>query len=174
MFRRLLPPDSGSAAVTACIAAYRSYYDRAIMPRTRLFPGARDALERCRAAGVRLAVATSKLTPLAEQALAIAGARHYFDLVVGNDRVRQPKPHPEMVHLILAALEVVPQQALMAGDAVHDIAMGRAAGLTTCGVATGAADRDTLGAAGADYVVTGLDEVAALVCGMPASLRPGR
>lgn len=174
MFGRLLPPGSTAAAVAACISAYRSYYDRAIMPRTRLFPDARDALERCRAAGVRLAVATSKLTPLAEQALAIAGARHYFDLVVGSDQVRQPKPHPEMVYLILAALAVVPQEALMVGDAIHDIAMGRAAGLTTCGVATGAANRDTLHAAGADYVVANLDEVAALVCGIPASLLPGQ
>jgi len=164
MFRQLLPLDSAPTTVDACITAYRSYYDRAILPHTRLFPGVLLALERCRAAGLRLAVATSKRTRLAEQALAITGARHYFDLVIGNDRVRQPKPHPEMVRLILTALQVLPQQALLAGDAVHDIAMGRAAGLVTCGVATGAADMATLREAGADHVVTNLLELAALAC----------
>ncbi|HCX11957.1 MAG TPA: haloacid dehalogenase, partial [Hyphomonas sp.] len=47
------------------------------------------------------------------------------------------KPHPHMVEQAMGALGCAPHESLMIGDAIHDISMGRAAGVYTHGVSWG-------------------------------------
>jgi phosphoglycolate phosphatase len=52
----------------------------------------------------------------------------------------------------MRALGCAPSQSLMIGDAIHDIAMGRAAGVRSLGVSWGFGRADELQEAGADEV----------------------
>ena len=77
--------------------------------------------------------------------------------ICGRDLARG-KPDPEIFRLAAAELGVAPDQCLVIEDATAGIRAARAAGMTALGVAR-LNDAAPLGAAGADLVVSSLDEV---------------
>ena len=88
-----------------------------------------DALKRLRAAGMRLGV-VSNSDGRVEQALAAAGLRQYFDVVVDSDVAGVEKPDPRIFLIALEALGVAPGEALYIGDIYEvDVLGARAAGL---------------------------------------------
>ena len=116
-------------------------------------------LELCRREGLWLAVATSKTARIAREALEAAGLVDFFALVLGVDSVGQPKPAPNLVLVILAELGAAASRALVVGDTVHDVAMGRAAGARTCAVTYGAQSPVELAIAGPDFLVDSFGEL---------------
>ncbi|HEX2987986.1 MAG TPA: HAD-IA family hydrolase [Chloroflexota bacterium] len=161
-FLRFLPADARSIA-PECVVEYRDLYERIEIPATTLFPGVGETLARFQAAGVRMAVATAKLTRVAESTLAHSGARGYFDAVLGGDCVSEPKPHPQLALSALARLECSPESALVVGDTSYDIQMGKAAGTATCGVTYGVQPRTQLAGASPDYLIDRFAELAAIL-----------
>jgi phosphoglycolate phosphatase len=105
-------------------------------------PGAVGLIAALSAAGCRVAVATVDRSDRARLALDFLGLSRRVDLVVGGEQVGRAKPDPEMLELILAELGVERSRAVMVGDALTDLAMGRDAGFkATVGVLTGFATR---------------------------------
>jgi phosphoglycolate phosphatase len=95
--------------------------------------------------GCRVALATVDVSRRARLAMEFMGVNDALDLVVGGEEVARSKPDPEMIHLILDRLRVASSQAVMVGDALTDIQMGRSAGLkASVGVLTGYATRDQM------------------------------
>ena len=56
----------------------------------------------------------------------------HFHTIVGGDRVKTKKPHPEGLDHILKKLKVSPDEAVLIGDSLVDIDTGRRAGVYTC------------------------------------------
>ncbi len=52
----------------------------------------------------------------------------FFDLILGNDQVKNPKPHPEIYLTACKALRVKPQECIVVEDSVHGIASAKASG----------------------------------------------
>jgi phosphoglycolate phosphatase-like HAD superfamily hydrolase len=86
-----------------------------------------------------------------------------FTTVVGIDRVRNGKPHPEPVLLALRELGVPGDQAVLVGDTVDDIVAAAASGVRAIGVTTGSSPREALLQAGAAHVVDRIDELLAAI-----------
>ena len=98
------------------------------------------ALERLRAAGVRLGVVSNSDGRVAE-ALAAAGLAHLFEVIVDSHVAGVEKPDPRIFRIALEALGVDPSEALYVGDLYEvDVIGARAAGLSAALV--GAAPRD--------------------------------
>ena len=88
-----------------------------------------ESLARLRQAGLKLAV-VSNSDGRVEQALAAAGIRHYFDVVIDSALIGVEKPDPRIFHAALEALGVAPEEALYVGDLYDiDVVGARAAGL---------------------------------------------
>ena len=81
------------------------------------------------AAGCKIAIATTDLSGRAALAMEHLGLTDKIDYIAGADMVSRSKPHPEIIELILRELAVAPENAVMVGDAVTDVAMGVNAGL---------------------------------------------
>jgi phosphoglycolate phosphatase len=148
-------------AVAAVRRAYRRA-DEAVDPvrMARPVPGCEAALRRLRTAGARLAVATTDTTAQATRGLEALGLAALFDAILGADGVSLTKPHPEAVQRLCATLGVDAGEAIVVGDAVADVLMGRAAGVAlTVGVLTGVATAADFGAH-ADVVVASLADIA--------------
>jgi len=147
-------------AMAAVRRAYRRA-DEAVDPVRvgRAVPGVEATLRRLRAAGARLAVATTDTTAQAELGLAALGWADLFEAVVGADGVTLSKPHPEAVALLCQTVGVLASETVVVGDAVADVLMGKSAGVAlTVGVLTGvttAADFEDY----ADVVVASLAEL---------------
>jgi phosphoglycolate phosphatase len=147
-------------AMGAVRRAYRRA-DAAVDPAraARLCPGVEPALRRLREAGARLVVATTDTTAQAARGLGALGVAGLFEAILGADGVSASKPHPEMVHRLCDAAGVPPGDAVVVGDAIADMLMGREAGVAlTVGVLTGVTDAADLGAH-ADVVVPSLADL---------------
>jgi phosphoglycolate phosphatase len=118
-----------------------------------LYPGARDALERLAARSeALLGIATGKARAGLDHVLDAHALGHLFATTQTADG-HPSKPHPSMLRAALAETGVDAGRAVMVGDTEYDVAMGRAAGMTTIGVSWGYHPRTRLQAAGADLII---------------------
>jgi phosphoglycolate phosphatase-like HAD superfamily hydrolase len=113
------------------IAAYRADYTTRGWAMNSLFDGIPDLLADLRAAGVRLAVATSKAEPTARRIIEHFGLDQHFEVIAGAslDGVRASKA--DVVAHALAQLEPIPARVLMVGDRSHDVEGASAHGIDT-------------------------------------------
>lgn len=95
----------------------------------RTMPGTGEALDRLRAAGLRLGV-VSNSDGRVEEALRAAGIDDRFDVILDSALVGVEKPDPAIFRAALAALDVGPEEALYVGDLYDvDVVGARAAGI---------------------------------------------
>jgi phosphoglycolate phosphatase len=112
---------------------------------TALIDGAPAALVELRRRGFRLGIATNDSVAGIEATMARHDILHLFELTAGADSGFGSKPGPGMVHAFCAATGLLPAEVAVIGDAVHDLAMGRAAGVgLTIGVLSGTSVREDL------------------------------
>ncbi|GIL37799.1 HAD-IA family hydrolase [Roseiterribacter gracilis] len=128
-----------------------------------MFEGIDAAVAELDAAGVLLGVATGKGTRGLTMTLERHGLLPRFMTLQTSDTA-PGKPHPDMALQALAETGVEPQDAVMIGDTVYDVAMAKAAGLkATIGVSWGYHEADELREAGAARIASSPRELPALV-----------
>lgn len=108
-----------------------------------LFPGVREGLETLASAGFRMAVATGKARRGLDRVLRETRTSAFFCTTRCADEAGS-KPHPRMLHDILAHTGVAPARAVMVGDTTYDLQMASAASLASLAVSYGAHDRERL------------------------------
>ena len=119
------------------IAAFRAEYGARGWAMNTLFDGIESLLADLRAAGVRLAVATSKLEPTARRILAHFGLDQHFEVIAGASPDGSRKTKVEVLAHALAQLEPLPERVLMVGDRSHDVDGAAAHGIDTVVVGWG-------------------------------------
>jgi phosphoglycolate phosphatase len=126
----------------AAIAAYRADYTTRGWAINSLFDGIGPLLADLRAAGIRLAVATSKAEPTARRILAHFGLDDHFEVVAGAsvDGTRATKA--DVLAHALAQLQPLPERVLMVGDRLHDVEGAAAHGLDAVVVGWGYGQAD--------------------------------
>jgi phosphoglycolate phosphatase len=155
LFRDVFPAFD-AAQIDALIKQYRTNYLGRCHRETKLFPGAKEALA---ALGGRKSTATTKGTPTTRAVLTQFGLIEYFDHVQGTDGIPY-KPAPDVLQAAMAALGADPEDCLMVGDSVADMAAGRAAGVKTCAVRYGYGNQQEMARLEPDYWI---DDLRALV-----------
>jgi phosphoglycolate phosphatase len=128
--------DLGEDAEEA-IAAFRAEYGTRGWAMNSLFDGIEALLVDLRAAGVRLAVATSKLETTAKRILAHFGLDQHFEVIAGASPDGSRKTKVEVLAHALAQLQPLPESVLMVGDRSHDVEGAAAHGIDTVVVGWG-------------------------------------
>lgn len=113
-------------------AQYRANYD-ALIEDPPLVPGVAAFLDRCRAAGLALAIVTSARRSTVDRVLDVHGLASVFQTVVAEADVAKAKPHPEPYLVAAARLGVDPARCLVVEDSLHGAISGCAAGATVAG-----------------------------------------
>lgn len=91
------------------------------------------------------------------------GIMDHFSSIVHAERTHHPKPDPEGFLLAVSECGVRPEEAVMVGDTIADIGVGKNSGaLATIGITHGVSTRDQLQDAGATYIVDDLMELLSL------------
>ena len=112
-----------------------------------------------RAAGTRIAVATSDDREPTERTLAHLGVAGLIERVACADDGRPVKPRPDAVRWICRELGIPVARTAVIGDSPADLRMGRNAGVgLVVGVLTGVGDEESLGGL-ADLVVPSVEEL---------------
>ena len=154
---RLHRPDverSGytDADIAALHLAKNRYYSELVAAgAVPLRPGVERLLLEARAAGLRLAIATTtsmeNVTALLQHCLS-PEAERWFEVIGAGDIVPAKKPAPDIYHFVLEALRLRPERCLALEDSGAGLRAARGAGLTTLvTVSTYTADDDFNGAA---------------------------
>jgi phosphoglycolate phosphatase len=145
----------------AAIAAYRADYTTRGWILNEVFDEIPELLDDLRAAGVRLAVATSKAEPTARRILEHFGLDHHFEVIAGAspDGIRCTKA--DVIEHALSQLDPTPEHVLMVGDRSHDVHGASHHGIDTIvvGWGYGRADFDD---PGTDRSLTHVETVADL------------
>ncbi len=111
----------------------------------RLFEGAMETLEGLRARGMELAVATGKSRRGLDRVLGAMGLADFFEATRCADETLS-KPHPRMLHEIMAARGKSAAEVVMVGDSEYDMAMAEQAGVRSVAVSFGVHGSDRLAA----------------------------
>jgi len=127
---------------------YVDAYAKDVAALSRPFPGVIDALENLKTQGASLCVCTNKGTRLSNQLLDALDMSKYFDAVIGADRLRNRKPHPDHYLFAIRSARGTPARSMMVGDSSNDVQSAKAAGAPVAVYAYGYTDTapDLLGA----------------------------
>ncbi|MDY6996207.1 MAG: HAD-IA family hydrolase [Actinomycetota bacterium] len=126
----------------AAIAAYRADYTARGWSMNRPFPGISELLADLRAAGARLAVATSKAEPTARRILAHFGLDGCFEVIAGASPDGTRSSKADVLAHALAQLDPLPERVVMIGDRSHDVEGAAAHGIGTIVVEWGYGRQD--------------------------------
>lgn len=129
------------------VAAYRADYTSRGWAMNTLFDGVADVLTDLQAAGVRLAVATSKAEPIAQRILEHFGIAEVFEVVAGASLDGSRAAKSEVVAHALTQLEPLPERVVMVGDRAHDVEGAAEHGIATVVVGWGYGGSDVTDAA---------------------------
>ena len=132
-----------------------------------LIPGAREAVSRVRAAGLRAGVVTSGDRVRVGRELAALDMARLFEVVVCSEDIVHRKPHPEALLLALDRLAIAPAQAAYVGDSPEDVQMARAAEVMAVGIPGGFPNRDALEASRPEVLAPSLGEAIDRVLSAP-------
>ena len=156
-----------SETAERCADVYRRVFDELNTDGTvRLFPHVLETIKALHDRGLQLAICSSRGRPTLEGFVKTFRLEDYVGMVVSANDVQHHKPHPEPVQKILAALGVMPDEAVVVGDASYDILMGRNAGCRTVGVTYGNQSAADLRAAGADMLIDDFAQLLTYVSSM--------
>jgi len=129
-------PDVPRARYPELGDRYRHHYF-AIQHEISLFDGVLPLLAELKARQVLLAVATGKSRRGLDEALGNVTLAGTFDASRTADQTAG-KPDPQMLHELMAELDVPPKRTLMIGDTTHDLQMALNAGCASVAVSYGA------------------------------------
>lgn len=138
-FRRITGSDD-EAHLTALVAKYRERYGYVGYAENSVYPGIPPLLERLSAAGVPMAVCTSKRADFAERILTLFGLDGYFRFVDGGDIHIEKWQQVER----LRARGAVSDRSVMVGDREFDILAAHRNGMQAAGVLWGYGSRQEL------------------------------
>jgi phosphoglycolate phosphatase len=135
------------------LATFMPWYRLHLLDRSTMYPGLGPALETLAAEGVVFSILTNKPADMSFAIVRGLGLEATFPRVVGGDTLPVKKPDPAGLTYLVRTAGVPPEATLMVGDSVIDIATGRNAGVTTCGVLWGF-NASMVRTSGADVLVT--------------------
>lgn len=139
---------------------YRDYFRHKGLYENEVYQGIPDLLERLKAQGKKLLVATSKPEGFARQILKHFKLFDYFDLVAGASMDGSRRLKGDVIaHALTSAQIADPSSAIMIGDRKHDIIGAKENGLDAIGILYGFGNREELKKAGATYIATNVEEL---------------
>ena len=157
--RRLYYGDISDAQWEQVVQLRKKIYYELADPSRLLFPDTAAALSAL-SGKYRLAVLSNTFRFLYERLFPEHLAK-LFQASLFFDEVPDPKPSPKPMQTMLATLGVDRHECGYVGDAVEDVQMAKAAGVSSFAVTTGACSRAELSRAGADWVGADLKALAA-------------
>jgi phosphoglycolate phosphatase len=160
LIRRVLGASASEDSVQSGLQLFLSYYRAHMLDQTTLYPGIRETLDRLQ--DCKLAVLTNKPVHFSCAMLDGLGIYRYFAAVYGGNSFDRKKPDPVGVFQILSDTKGHREKTWMIGDSAVDVATGRNAGVTTCGVTWGYAT-DTFKDAPPDFLIDRFGDLEELV-----------
>ncbi|SPF54421.1 Phosphoglycolate phosphatase [Candidatus Sulfopaludibacter sp. SbA4] len=159
LIRRALGDEASQAEVDRALEYFMAYYRAHELDHTTLYPGVKEALDRLRAAGKRMAVLTNKPVRMSRAIVEGLGVGDHFFQVYGGNSFEFKKPNPIGVEALRKETGAGREDTMMVGDSSVDVHTARNAGIRCCGVTYGF-QPETLADPAPDLLVNRMEELA--------------
>lgn len=130
---------------------------------TILMPGVAETLRALRSMGLKIGLCTINSQKSVTTILERFGIAELFDATVTRNQVAHVKPDPEHIEAALNVLGVAAREALVVGDSSVDMRSARLLEAVAVGLPTGVSSVEQLTSNGADYIVTSMFDLPALI-----------
>lgn len=138
---------------------FLKHYAEHLNEDSALYDGVEQTLQALNDADILLACITNKPEQFTLPLLKELGLLELFDKVVCGDTFKHRKPHPMPLLETANFFNMSPEQAIMVGDSVNDIAAAQAAGFYSICVDYGYHGEDDVSELGADVVISHFSEI---------------
>ena len=118
--------------------------DQVMTEKSSFYPGVLACMRQWKEQGYKLGVVTTKYRHRIEGILEKYQGRELFDIIIGGDSVKHPKPDPEGILQVLEIWSMSKTEALYVGDSLVDARTAQAAGVDFAGVTTGTTTKEAL------------------------------
>jgi len=118
------------------VDAYKEHYRLISRSKTNLLPFAKEAIESA-ARFATLGIVTTKTSKYSRELLEHMEIMHHFDILIGREDVKNPKPHEEPILKAMKELDSNEKSTWMIGDTVLDLQSAKNAGIKAIGVNCG-------------------------------------
>ncbi len=119
------------------LSIYRNHHKQALVKWSVLLPQAQQALIYLKRKGYKLAVASNRPARFSRILIRHLGIKKYFDYVLCADKLRNIKPHPQILREIMKKLHAGPKETVFVGDMAIDAITARRAKVRAIIVTTG-------------------------------------
>jgi len=130
---------------------------------TSLMPGVLETLKTLKRMNLKTAIFTVNGKKSTDYILNRFRLKHFFDATITRESASAVKPDPAHLEAALRALNVEPDEAIVAGDSKWDMRCARKLNVTAVGVATGISSPKELMRAGATYLISSLTDIPTLI-----------
>ena len=141
------------------ISYYREYFAPKGLYENTVYKGIEDMLGFLADKGVKLIVATSKPEKYARAIIAHFALDRYFDDIIGATMDEKRNTKDAVIAYAIEKCKIVPQNAIMVGDRLHDVLGAKANGMRSIGVLYGFGSYKELSDAGADMIVKDVEQL---------------
>jgi pyrophosphatase PpaX len=128
-----------------------------------IYPTVEEGLKQLKENGIRLGIVSSKKNDMVLHGLQYFKLDHLFEIVIGNDDVINPKPHPEPIELAITKMNITKEEVIFVGDNSHDIESGKNAGVITCGVSWSLRGANYLKQFNPDYILEDMTQLMKII-----------
>ncbi len=132
---------------------YRQHYNTVAINTVSLFKNVKNTLIKLHQTEATLAIASNKGKDALIEILKKQEIYDLFTFIGGEGDVKNKKPAPDIVNLILDKLNFTPKDCLVIGDTIFDVEMGQRASTATCAVTYGAHSKEELIKQNPDYMI---------------------
>ena len=124
---------------------------------TDLLPGVIETLKILKSMNLKIGLFTLSGDKSVNYILNRFRLNNYFSVTVPRNQVNYVKPNPEHLETALKVLDVSPEETIVIGDGVVDMATAKELNAIAIGLTTGTSTVEQLAKQGADYIVTWSD-----------------
>lgn len=123
--------------LTKALELFQEKYNEMLLDNAYVYDGVREALDKIREMGVKLAVVTNKPHKCAVKMVETLFGKDYFNVIIGATEDVAKKPDPYTANLALKKLDCPPGEAIFFGDSDVDIYTAKNAGVESVGCSWG-------------------------------------
>ena len=141
------------------IRLYREYFSEKGLFENEVYEGVRELLEKIKASGRKIVLATSKPEVFSVRILEHFDLMKYFDVVAGASMDETRNKKGDVIRYAMEKGGFTADKAIMIGDREHDIFGAKENALPSIGVLYGYGDEAELRSAGADYIAENVEDI---------------
>ncbi len=172
--RQLIEGFVGKKNAPRVLEIYRKHHTGSLKDGVTFLPGAKRLLETLGKRGYILAIATNRPERFTRIILKVLQIEKCFDYVLCGDKIKRPKPYPDMLKLILKKYGLIVHEALYVGDMTIDVKTGNSARVRTVAVLTGSSTREEIAALKPFEIIPRISQVTKIIRDLESNPKKGK